>query len=146
MAAFNLNIKNFDKVFQEVKNYPENFNKIINNEFKAFGLLTVADAKRLCPTGDSGRLKNSIISSTSDLKVSINVNADYAVYVEFGIKEYAARYVPTLPLEIQEYAIQFKTSPPGAKGGFMAQPFLFPAFEKNKIELIKNLKAQLNAK
>jgi hypothetical protein len=30
--------------------------------------------------------------------------------------------------------------------GIPAQPFLFPAYEKNVIELIDNLKAQLNAK
>lgn len=30
--------------------------------------------------------------------------------------------------------------------GIKAQPYLFPAFEKNKLELIRNLKAQLNAK
>lgn len=32
------------------------------------------------------------------------------------------------------------------RNGVRQQPFLFPAFEKNKIDLIRNLKTQLNAK
>jgi len=32
------------------------------------------------------------------------------------------------------------------RNGVKAQPYLFPAFEKNKIELIRALKQQLNAK
>ena len=170
-----LKIKNIDKVFENIKSYPEDLKKVVNNEFKAFGNNVVSDAKKLAPT-NLGILKNSIRSAQTDLKVSISVNVDYAAYLEFGTKSFAQSYVSTLPPDWQTFAAEYKGSSGGSfkefvmrivkwckdKGieekaaypialkilrtGIKPHPYLFPAFEKNKIELIKNLKAQLNAK
>lgn len=170
-----LKLKNIDKVFENIKSYPEDLKNVINNEFKAFGIGTVNDAKRLAPVNE-GVLRNSIASNADDLKVTISVNIPYAAYLEFGTKSFAQSYVSTLPPDWQTFAADYKGSGGGSfkefvmkitewvrlKGidikaaypialkilrtGIKPHPYLFPAFEKNKIELIKNLKAQLNAK
>jgi hypothetical protein len=170
-----LKLKNIDKVFENIKSYPEDLKKVINNEFKAFGIGTVNDAKRLASVNE-GFLRNNISSNSSDLKVSISVNVDYAAYLEFGTKSFAASYVSLLPPDWQTFAAEYKGRGGGSfkefvmnitewvrlkgidikaaypialkilKTGIRPHPYLLPAFEKNKIELIKNLKAQLNAK
>lgn len=173
--SLTLNIRNLDKVLAEVKAYPQDVEKIINNEFKAFGQGTVNDAKRLAPVNE-GRLRQSISSLQNNLEVKVSVNVDYAAYLEFGTKSFAAQYVSSLPSDWQTFASEFKGSAGGSfqdlvmkitkwvrlkglpekaaypialkiiRNGIKAQPYLFPAFEKNKLELIKNLKAQLHAK
>ena len=175
-----LEIKNLDKVLSEIKSYPADIEKIINNEFKVFGQGTVNDAKRLAPVNE-GRLRESIATFPENLKVTISVNVDYAAYLEFGTKSFAASYVATLPPDWQSFAAEFKGGSPGSfkelvmrikewvrlkgfasgkdidqaayliavkivRNGIRPHPYLYPSFMKNKIELIRNLKAQLNAK
>ena len=195
--ALTLDIKGMDKVLAEIKAYPQDVEKIINNEFKAFGFETWNEAKRLSPV-DEGHLRAHLSTEATNLKVNISANVDYAAYLEFGTKSFAAKYVATLPTDWQAFAAQFKGNG-GGSGSFMSffytifewvqrkgfaatysikthkrsnskatikrereaaylialkivkkgirpHPYLFPAFEKNKLELIKNLKAQLNAK
>ena len=77
-----------------------------------FGQDTVNDAKRLAPVNE-GFLRNAISyvpvkSGSSLIEVEIVVAADYAAYVEFGTRKFAAQYVATLPSEWQTFAAQFK--------------------------------------
>lgn len=206
--GLSLNIKNLDKVMEEIKAYPADIEKIINNEFKVFGQNTVNDAKRLAPV-DEGALIGKINFQANNLEIKLGAYVDYAGFIEFGTKAFAAAYVSNLPADWQAFAAQFKSAVGGGsfdqfvikifewikrKGispqpkqfeqadtfssgklnkarkvkktnkeedlqqlayvfavsilrkGIKPHPFLFPAFEKNKIELIRNLKAQLNAK
>lgn len=176
-----LTIPNLDKLTAEIKAYPEDIEKIINNEFKAFAISTANDAKVFAPVNE-GALRESINFFTDNLTVSVGAYIEYAAYLEFGTKSFAEAYVSSLPEEWQVYAAEFK----GGAGegtfddllraimkwvqlkgiatgkdidqaaylislkiirqGIQAQPFLYPAYEKNRIELIENLKAQLNVK
>lgn len=102
-----LEIKNLDKVIAEIKAYPQDLEKIINAEFKSFGAVTVGEAQRLAPV-DEGRLRQSINSKDENLKVTIGANVDYAAYIEFGTKGFAAAYVGTLPAEWQQFAAEFR--------------------------------------
>lgn len=172
--SLTLTIGNLDKVLAELKSAPADIDRIINNEFKAFGQMVVTDAQRKAPVNE-GRLRQSISSRLSNLEVRISANTDYAAFIEFGTKSFAAAYVATLPAEWQSFAAEFKGAGSGSfkdlvmkitkwvqlkgipakaaypiavkivRNGIRAQPYLFPAFEKNKIELINNLKRQLNA-
>jgi HK97 gp10 family phage protein len=187
---------NTSEVIKNITIAKSKVNSAIQKELNAFGKSTVNDAKRMAPV-DEGTLRNSIGFVKEDLKVTITVNVDYAAYIEFGTKRFAAAYVSTLPAEWQDFASQFK----GAAGkgsveefilrimewvkrkgigktydiktrravrvgrqtaaqtaeadaytiaihilrnGIRPHPFLFPAFEKNKIELIKNIKEALS--
>lgn len=179
MATLTIDIKGLNETLKMFTEFPAKAEKTIDNEFKSFGINVVSDAKILAPT-NLGQLKNAISSYSSRLQVTIAVNVDYAAYLEFGTKAFAAAYVGTLPATWQEFAIQFK----GKSGGNFAQlikaimqwvkdkgiatgkdvqnaaylisrsiiqkgirphPYLIPAFEKNKIELINNIKNALNA-
>lgn len=173
--SLTIDIRNLDKVLAEVKAYPQDIEKIINNEFQAFGQGTVNDAKRFAPVNE-GALRESINFSATKLEVKVGAYIDYAAYQEFGTKSFAAAHVATLPGDWQAFAAQYKGATGGTfqelvmkitkwvrlkgieakaaypiaisivRNGIHARPYLFPAFEKNKLELIRNLKAQLNAK
>lgn len=206
MSTISLTIKNLEAVREEIKAYPQQVDRIINNEFKAFGQGTENEAKRLAPVNE-GTLRESISATTSDKQVAIAVNVDYAAYLEFGTKGFAQSYVAGLPSDWQEFAAQYRgqgggsfqemlmritmwvhskglgsgyQAPIGITGtysvktrkrtgskstqesqdksaayliarkilikGIPAQPYLFPAYEKELISLISNLKAQLPAK
>lgn len=186
---------NTNEVVKNITIAKSKVNETIKKELHAFGLNTVNDAKRLAPV-DEGTLRNAIGYKKEDLKVTITVNVDYAAYIEFGTKSFAASYVSTLPPEWKDFAAQFKGK--AGKGsmeefvlrimewvkrkgigkvydiktrrrvkinktiaqddeanaygiaihilrkGIKPHPFLFPAFQKNKIELINNIKAQLS--
>lgn len=169
MSGFNIDITGdfegkFDKMTAEVR-------VIVNDEFNAFGLEAVGLAKTLAPV-DEGFLRNSITFEQGDLVVEVIVTAHYAAYLEFGTRKFAAEYVSTLPIEWQDFAAQFKGGGGGfedffanifdwvkrkgiepkaaypiaisiLRNGVRPQPFLYPAIEKCKIELIKNLKTVL---
>lgn len=60
----------------------------------------------------------------------------FFVYVEFSTGPDAARYIPTLPKEFQDFARRFYVN---GKGTIIGQPFLLPAYFKNRNEFIKEL-------
>lgn len=186
---------NTSEIVQNITVAKSKITQTVQNELNAFGQNTVNDAKRMAPVNE-GVLRNSISFKKERLKVTITVNVDYAAYVEFGTKSFAAKYVATLPTEWKDFAKKFqgkagkgsmeefvlrimewvrkkgiagtysvktkqRTGPKGARNfedaeaaygialaiirkGIRPHPFLFPAFQKNKLELIKNLKAQLS--
>jgi HK97 gp10 family phage protein len=169
--------------------------RVVNNELEAFARGTVADAKKNAPV-DEGELRSAIGFNSIPSGFEITVNADYAAYVEFGTKRFAAQYVNSLPPDWQTFAAQFKGKGGGdfeqfveriyqwvrrkkigatydiktrrrvrqgrqsaettdratayaiakiiAINGSRPQPFLYPAFEKNRVEFIRNLKRNLN--
>lgn len=83
-----------------------------------FGTKVEADAKRDAPA-DEGKLRNSINSVYRDGEVSITVTSDYAAYMEFGTRKFAAKYVATLPADWKTYAATFK-----GKGGGSFDQFI----------------------
>lgn len=107
-----LTIKGLDKLNLEIQNYTKEIEKEVNNEFFDFGQNVANEAKRLAPV-DEGRLRQSIFFTKENLSVSVTANVDYAAFIEFGTKKFAASYVATLPQTWQQYAATFK----GGKGG-----------------------------
>lgn len=73
-------------------------------------------AKRDAPANE-GKLRNSIVGDVKGYTASVTVGADYAAYLEFGTRKFAARYVATLPQDWKTYAATFK----GPGGGTMAE-------------------------
>lgn len=191
-----ITIGNLDKVLAEIKAYPQDIKKIINNEFVAFGDNTANDMKRLAPKNES-KLVNSINTKIDLDQMILHVGAyiEYAAYLEFGTKSFAAAYVASLPEDWQAFAAEHKGGDGGTfddlliaiikwvmskgiaetptksgnasqskdalheqynaaylialkivRNGIKAQPYFYPAFEKNKLELIENLKAALHVK
>jgi len=79
---------------------------------------TETEAKRLAPANE-GRLRNSINGTVDGFTAKITVTADYAAYLEFGTRKFAARYVATLPQDWQSYAATFR-----GKGGGTFDQFI----------------------
>jgi HK97 gp10 family phage protein len=177
-----ITIGNLDKVLAEIKAYPQDIKKIINNEFLAFGDNTANDMKRLAPKNE-GALVQSINTNIDLDQMILHVGAyiEYAAYLEFGTKSFAAAYVASLPEDWQAFAAEHHGEGEGTfaeliqaimkwvelkgiasgkdikqasyliarkivRDGIKAQPYFYPAFEKNKLELIENLKAALHVK
>jgi len=89
----------------------------IKDELNKFGQDAVAEAKRLSPI-DEGFLRGKIgyePPTVQALRTSIVVACNYAAYVEFGTRRFAAAYVASLPATWQAYAATFK----GGTGGSM---------------------------
>jgi HK97 gp10 family phage protein len=93
-------LKKIDKIGNEAKSKA-------NAELVAFGNDVVGEAKNLCPA-DEGHLKGAIGYQPGNLEVTIVAATNYAAYMEFGTRKFAAAYVSTLPAQWQAFARQFK--------------------------------------
>lgn len=167
MSGFNIDItgdinKKLDELTKQVR-------QTVDDELLAFGFDTVGMAKELAPA-DEGILRNSITFEKQELAVEIIVAVNYAAYLEFGTRSFAAVYVATLPATWQEYAATFKGGGGGfedyfrnifewckrkgiepaaaypiaisiLRNGIRPHPFLMPAIEANMIKLKERLKA-----
>lgn len=166
MGGYKLEITGVNEII--VKLNIDRMEKFIQGALDDFGFRVVKDAKLRAPK-DEGYLARAINSESGKLSVTISVNTDYAAYIEFGTRRFAAVYVSTLPADWQAFARQFQGSQPGSfadfirriiawvkrKGidedaaypialkilreGIKPQPFLYPAFQKQKPLLIKDL-------
>ena len=74
------------------------------------------DAKRAAPANE-GVLRNSIVGTVIGMQAKVTVTANYAAYLEFGTRKFAAKYVATLPPDWKAYAATFK----GKGGGTLDQ-------------------------
>ena len=145
MSGFKFELKGMDEVLEQLDT--SKLEKEIAATLEAFGKNVARDAKnRLSENGtnDNGFLTGSIGSETlGPMTVSIYANIDYAAYVEFGTGPYAARYVPSLEPGWQALARTFYVN---GKGRMPAQPFFHPAFEKNRLLLLDDLRDLLQKK
>jgi len=111
-----IQLKGFDKAVADI----EKTAKEVNNEVKValvdFATSVERDAKRAAPA-DEGKLRNSINGTVKGFEASVTVTADYAAYIEFGTRKFAAKYVATLPPDWKSYAATFK----GKGGGNLNQ-------------------------
>lgn len=76
------------------------------------------------------------ISVTASGK-TITASGKWAAYVEFGTGQYAEKHTALLPDEWDDYAMKFYVD---GKGKIPDVPYLFPAFEEGRVELIKQIK------
>jgi len=102
-----------------------------------------SNAKKAVPV-DTGVLQSSIkTEKLGSLGRAVHTNVEYAPYVEFGTREKVNTTISGV--DYSEVAIQFKKSD-GGPGGFPPRPYLFPAFEKEKKELLKSLRKITNGR
>lgn len=140
-GGFKLTIEGFDKLQDKLD--PERLADGIEMVLDEFAETTVREAKIRAPKDNAGGagIAGRINYDVGALSRQINVNVFYAAYVEFGTGPYAAEYLQKLGKEWQEYARQFYVN---GEGRTPAQPFLYPAFEIARRQLIIDLKQLLN--
>lgn len=120
MSSFKIDIQNLPNLKAKLAQIPQNVGKQVKAELEAFGFATVEQAKRLAPV-DEGHLRSSIshkvVTVDKGLVVEIVVATDYAAYLEFGTRKFAAAYVSTLPPDWQTFAATFR----GPGGGSLSE-------------------------
>lgn len=116
MSSFNINISGEDNIRNNLQKIKGEVQKKVQDALNTFGEHTVADAKTNAPV-DEGHLRSSISYDSGVLEVEVVVAANYAAYLEFGTRKFAAAYVSSLPQEWQTFANQFK----GGGGGTFAE-------------------------
>ena len=146
------------------------FEPQIQTAFDKFGIRVELEAKQLAPV-DEGHLKGSIFQQPGRLSSTVGASVNYASFMEFGTRKFAAAYISTLPADWQTFARQYKGGGNGTfqefvmslvgwckrhgisekaaypialkilRNGLKPHPFLYPAFNKNKDLLIKDLNA-----
>jgi hypothetical protein len=68
---------------------------------------------------------------------TVTASGPLAAYHEFGTGGAAAVYTQTLPADWDKYALSFFVT---GKGTLVDSPYLFPAYESERLELIKKIK------
>lgn len=110
MSSIKIELSGLEKVKKAIRDVPKNSATQIAEQLNAFGFDTVRDAQTFAPT-DEAHLKNSIsyIKATArNLVVEVVVATNYAAYLEFGTRSFAAAYVSTLPANWQAFAKEYK--------------------------------------
>ena len=101
----NVKIKGLDGAIKAVST--KEFAKRSERAFKNYAINVDREAKELAPV-DEGALRRSIFFKLGVNGVTIGASADYAGYIEFGTRKFAAAYVSTLPPEWQQFAASLK--------------------------------------
>lgn len=89
------------------------------------------------PTSNTGQLAGSISGSVIGMQAKIVVASNYAAYIEFGTRKFAAKYVATLPPDWKTYAATFK-----GKGGGTLDQFIQDIMEWVRQKGIGGLKTK----
>lgn len=146
------------------------FEPQIQTCFDRFGIRVQAAAVQAVPV-DEGRLKGSIFQEPGRMANTFGASANYASFMEFGTRKYAAVEVAKLPADWQAFAAQSKGGGMGTfdqfilslmgwckrhgisdkaaypialkilRDGVKAQPYLYPAFNTAKDKLLEELQA-----
>lgn len=103
--SLNIKIKGLDTALAELS--VEKLNAKVNKALYKFGQNVDREAKQLAPV-DEGGLRQSIFYKVEGATVKVGATKDYAAYVEFGTRKFAAAYVATLPSNWQQFAASFK--------------------------------------
>lgn len=99
-----------------LEQYPEKVEQAISEAIKKGCLAVEASAKQKCPV-DTGNLRASIAANMVDEKVGeVGTNVEYAAYVEYGTKNQSA------------------------------QPFLYPALQEQRGNIVKEIEKALGGK
>lgn len=117
----NLKIDGLDAVVKRFDQLSRNTQAEIQSELNGWADDTATDAKMIVSkqSGDTGYLMNSIHPIYGNGGASVVVSSEYAAYVEFGTRKYAASYVGSLPADWSALANQFKGK--SATGGDFKQ-------------------------
>lgn len=109
MDGLVIKIEGLDRTLKKLEF--DNYKLKIQQSFDKFGINAAAEAKQFAPV-DEGDLRSAIYSESVPMGVSVGCAVNYAAYLEFGTRKFAAAYVASLPPTWQAYAAEFK-----GKGG-----------------------------
>ena len=134
-------IEGLDELLRKLKGLPQNLEKEIEEIVEDNTRQLARSAKRFAGASvDLGFLRNSIrVAKNGKLEWRVVVLAKYGPYIEFGTGG-----LVRVPDELKELALQFKGR--GVKKiDIRPQPYLYPAFELQRDQFIKDIKDLLES-
>ena len=126
-------VKGLERVLKKLNDLEKDLDKYVEAEVAAAARYTAGVAKGFAPV-DTGKLQQSIsYAKEGPLTYKVYASVPYAAYVEFGTGG-----LVQVPPELQEIAIKFKGR--GVKKiNLRPQPYMFPALQYGRIELLERL-------
>lgn len=140
MIRFHSRIEGLEKVIKKIDAYDKSLSTGISLALDEGAALAASTARVTAPTGKRGLLKASIGSSSlGKYDKQFYALAPYSAYVEFGTgsRVFEAKSGFMFTPEMKEFASEFYVN---GRGRMPASPFMFPALELAKKEIIKNIK------
>lgn len=131
-----IKFEGLDRIFDRMTKIssPENIDQALGQ----CCALVEASAKRKAPK-DNGELRRSITSKVEDFKGIVYTPLEYAPYVEYGTGLFAEEQGRTdVPWHYQDDEGEWHTT-----SGQKPQPFMRPALEENRENIISILKGEL---
>lgn len=134
---FGFSFNGVTDLLKDLETLPINVIQELDLQIAGASEKVVVEAKALVPK-KTGELANSInLIRDKILEYRVVADAHYAPYVEFGTGT-----LVDIPVGLEDYAIQFKGR--GIKQvNLPARPFLFNAYESERVKLVENLKQTL---
>lgn len=109
----------------------KNINTAFESSFTEAGQQVLTDAKYLSSDVPSISGSLQLVKQDKGFKVESSAGV-YSAYLEFGTGNHAAVLVPGLPEDWQAMAKKYYIN---GKGTLPAQPYLYPAFQKMKVNI-----------
>lgn len=136
--AFTSRVEGLAGVLKRIEAYDKKLSDDIDEVLDEGVQNMASKAKSLAPHGKNGLLQSSIgFSSVSKFNKQFFALAPYAAYVEFGTGSRVFESSYQFTDEAKEFAKEFYIN---GMGRMPASPFMFPAFESEKIEIIKKIR------
>ncbi len=140
-------MEGLESVIKNIEAYSIELGTAVDEELST-GAINIAERARAdAPIGKTGALGNYVKASTGEkYNKTVDVFAPYAAYVEFGTGSRVFESILgankgfQFSDDMKEFAMEFYVS---GKGRMPASPFLVPAFEIEKVNIIKNIRSIL---
>lgn len=109
-----MEIKGLDALIKKTENLAADARKDTQTALNDFADRVASGAKQLVASNssDEGKLLGSINAKYGDLSASVVVGANYAAFIEFGTRKFAASYVASLPQDWKTFAATFRGKSP----------------------------------
>lgn len=133
-----IDVKGLKDLQANLSKLPEILKAELSGQLERGAQLFVRNAKRDAPV-DFGFLRNQIsYAKTSDFSFTVVSGSKYSPYLEWGTITRVQ-----VPVELADYAIQFKGKGIRKTGGIYPHPYFFKQQIPVKIELEKSVQAML---
>lgn len=143
MPTFKGEIKGLAALKAKLDKYNKDLSVGVDGILSDGAMSIAANARARAPKGNQGKLPASIRADVSQpFNKIIEAGAPYAAYVEFGTgsRVFENKIGFDFAPEVKQFALEFYVN---GLGRMPASPFMFPALEQGKIQIIKDVKKLL---
>mgnify|MGYP002763548196 CR=1 FL=1 len=147
-AEFNFEVTGLKDTIEKLESLGKRTDGLVDKGLKKGAVIVQTFAKLKCPV-DSGELRRSIVVSKIDGGYDVNTNMEYAIYQEYGTGlrgDPSVDHVVSKRRRKRNSDGKLVQSDDGAEypyQGIKPQPFMYPALEENKQQIIESVKQAL---